>query len=83
MRHTRRTASLLPLPIIRLISMMIMRLQARSPLLGKSTRGVTRVPPLILSADVHDQGFRSLRLDLESGDQGIFRIHDGVAGSPL
>jgi len=23
---------------------------------------VTRVPPLILSADVHDQGFRSLRL---------------------
>jgi len=63
--------------------MMTARVQARSPLLGKSTRGVARVTPLILSADVHDQGFRPLRLDFESGDQGIFRIHDGVAGSPL
>jgi hypothetical protein len=46
-------------------------------------RGVTRVTPLILSADVHDHGLRTLRLDFEGGDQRIFCVHNGVVGRPL
>jgi hypothetical protein len=63
--------------------MMTARVVARSTLLGKSMRGVARVTPLILSADVRDRRFRSLRLDFESSYQCIFCVHDGVAGCPL
>jgi hypothetical protein len=41
--------------------------------------GVTRVTPFILVTDVRDQSFRTLQLDLECGDQCIFRIYNDVA----
>ena len=40
---------------------------------------VTRVTPFILVTDVRDQRFRTLQLDLECGDQCIFRIYNDVA----
>jgi hypothetical protein len=58
-------------------------MRARSPLLGKFARRVARVTPFILSANVHDHGFRSLSFDFEGGYQGIFRVHDDVTGRPL
>ena len=64
-------------------SMRTVRVEARSTLLGKPMRGVARVTPFILSADVRYQGFRSLRLNFEGGYQRIFRVHDDVAGRPL
>ena len=40
---------------------------------------VSRITPLILPADVCDQCFRVLYLDLEGGNQRIFRVHDDMA----
>ena len=61
----------------------MVRCGARLPLLGKFARGVPRVTPFILPANVHDQGFRPLSFDFEGGYQGIFRIDDDVAGCLL
>jgi hypothetical protein len=54
-------------------SMNTVRVEAGSTLLAKPMRGATRVPPFILSAVVHYQGFRSLRLNFEGGYQCIVR----------
>jgi hypothetical protein len=52
-------------------------------LAAESMARVTRVTPFILVADVRDQCFRTLQLDLERGNQRIFRLYNAVARLPL
>jgi hypothetical protein len=45
--------------------------------------GVTGVTSFVLLADIGDQCLRTLHLDLESGDQRVFRVNDNVSRFPL
>jgi hypothetical protein len=44
---------------------------------------VTRVAALVGVADVGDMRLRAFHLDLERGNQRVFRLHDDVAGPAL
>jgi hypothetical protein len=57
----------------------IAQVSSSMALAAESMARVTRVTPLILVADVRDQSFRTLQLDLECGDQCILRIYNDVA----
>ena len=45
--------------------------------------GVTGVTSFVLLADIGDQCLRTLHLDLEGGDQRVFRVNDNVSRFPL
>ena len=44
---------------------------------------VTGVTSFVLLADIRDQCLRTLHLDLEGGDQRVFRINDNVSRFPM
>ena len=46
-------------------------------------RRVTRVAASILPSHVHDQRFRTLRLDFKGGDERVFGVNDHVFGFAL
>jgi hypothetical protein len=52
-------------------------------LAGEPMSRVTRVTAFILVTDIRDQCLRALHLDLECGNQRIFRVHDDVASLAL
>ena len=43
---------------------------------------VTGVTSFVLLADIRDQCLRTLHLDLEGGDQRVFRVNDNVSCFP-
>jgi hypothetical protein len=45
--------------------------------------GVTGVTSFVLLADIGDQCLRTLHLDLEGGDQRVFRANDNVSRFPM
>jgi hypothetical protein len=44
---------------------------------------VTGVASFVLLADISDQRLRTLHLNLEGGDQRVFRVNDNVTRFPL
>ena len=49
----------------------------------KSAHRVTGVASFVLLADISDQRLRTLHLNLQGGDQRVFRVNDNVARFPL
>jgi hypothetical protein len=45
--------------------------------------GMTGVTSFVLLADIGDQRLRTLHLNLEGGDQRVFRVNDNVSRFPL
>ena len=52
-------------------------------LAAESAHRVTSVASFILLANVGDQRLRTLHLNLEGGDQRVFRVNDNVTRLPL
>jgi hypothetical protein len=44
---------------------------------------VTGVASFVLLADISDQRLRTLHLNLQGGDQRVFRVNDNLARFPL
>jgi hypothetical protein len=52
-------------------------------LAAESAHRVTGVASFVLLADISDQRLRTLHLNLEGGDQRVFRVNDNVSRFPL